>query len=99
MKAFYLGDDVKKHKRRGGEVRQGRESNTYRTHEWAGYHGSTQSHGDPLRYSGECAPKLFTRDKGAGDLIHRSYPALAEGPRGCSQLSKLSEEGRGRLRT
>lgn len=63
-------------------VRQGKETSTYRTHEWSGYHCRTQSHWDLCRYSGKGAPELFTKGQDAGELIHRSKSSLAEGPQG-----------------
>lgn len=79
------------------EGRQGRETSTYRTHEWAGYHYRTQSHWDLLSYSGKGAPELFIKGQDAGELIHRSNSALAEGPQGVPNSASYQVRGRSQL--
>lgn len=51
-----------------------------------------------MSYSGKGVPELFTKEQdAAGEFIHRSNSALAEGPQGVPNSASYQVRGRGQL--
>lgn len=98
VKVFYLGSDARRQKGGNREGRQGPEILDKRCINEQVRAVELNPTGTFQETAGNMPQNCPLRDRDTGELIHWPHPSLVEGPQGHSRLSKLSGEGRGRLR-